>query len=108
MKGAMANLGATSAYDAVFRLAQIGRAESWGHAYRLRARTQTSRKNPLRLPVAKGKIARPAVNRIFSAPRFHLFPSRRCGGQTALNARDLVRALTAAGDHKHPTGRGKS
>ena len=108
MKGAMVDLGATSAYDAAFRLEHIGRAESWGRAYRLRASTQTSRKNPLRLPVAKGKIARPAVNRIFSAPRFHLFPSRRCGGQTALDARDLVRALTAAGDHKHPTGRGKS
>jgi len=36
MKGAMADLGSTSAYDAAFRLEQIGRTESWRRAYRLR------------------------------------------------------------------------
>ena len=32
LKGAIANLSSTSAYDAAFRLEQIGRAESWGRA----------------------------------------------------------------------------
>ena len=32
IKGAAANLGATAAYEAAFRLEQIGRAENWGRA----------------------------------------------------------------------------